>query len=135
MTTDGRTWRPVFLGDDVPRPKGPYSPGVRAGDLVFVSGQIPADPKTGTIVADDLPGQARQVLANVRGVLEASGASLRDVVSVIVYLADVDDWAAFNEIYKGVFSEPYPTRTALGVSLRGIRVEVSAIAYAPPKRG
>ena len=129
-------WTPVTLGPDVPPPKGAYSPGVRAGDLVFVSGQVPRDPRTGELVGgDDVTAQTRQALANVRGVLEAAGASLRDVVAVTVWLTDVDDWGAFDAVYRETFAPPFPTRAVVGASLRGILVEVSAVAYAPRAGG
>jgi 2-iminobutanoate/2-iminopropanoate deaminase len=121
---------PVYL-PDLPRPAGPYSPAVRAGDFVYVSGQVPRDPATGTLAGEDVATQARAVLANVRRVLDAAGATTEDVVSVIVYLVNVDDWGAFNEVYKEFFREPYPSRTAVGCELRGILVEVSCVAYAP----
>lgn len=124
-----RSWEPVRLGGDVPTPAGAYSPGVRAGDLFFVSGQIPKDPRTGEIVGDDVESQTRQVIANLAAVLDAGGASLRDVVSVTVYLSDPDLWGRFNAVYKEIMPPPYPTRTAVGVSLRGILIEISAIAY------
>lgn len=124
-----RRWQPVTLGPDVPPPAGAYSPGVRAGDLLFVSGQVPKDPRTGAVVGDEVREQTRQVLRNLEGVLTAGGASLADVVSVTVYLQDEDDWGAFNEVYKTVFSPPYPTRAVVGAQLRGILVEVSAIAH------
>jgi len=129
MTQRERQWQPVRLGDDVPPPAGAYSPAVRAGNLVFVSGQVPRDPVTGVLVGDDVESQTRQVIANVSRALEAAGAALSDVVSVTVYLADIDDWGRFNAAYKEVMPAPYPTRTALGANLRGILVEVSAIAY------
>ena len=127
-----RNWTPVTLGPDVPPPKGAYSPGVRAGDFVYVSGQVPRDPRTGELVGgDDFAAQARQVLANVRGVLEASGASLRDVVSVTVWITDTDDWGTWDAVYREHFSPPFPTRAVVGASLRGILVEMAAVAYAP----
>lgn len=122
--------QPAYL-PGLPRPVGPYSPAVRAGDFVYVSGQVPRDPATGELAGEDTATQSRAVLENVRRTLEAAGASLADVVSVTVYLVDTQDWAAFNEVYKEFFTEPYPSRTAVGVELRGIRVEVSAVAYAP----
>ena len=130
MPDDARRWSPVYL-PDLPQPAGPYSPAVRAGDFVYVSGQVPRDPATGALAGADIATQARAVLANVRRVLEAAGATTADVVSVIVYLVDVDDWGAFNEAYKEFFTEPYPSRTAVGCDLRGILVEVSCVAYAP----
>jgi 2-iminobutanoate/2-iminopropanoate deaminase len=125
--------RPVYL-EDVPRPVGPYSPAVRAGDFVYVSGQVPRDLATGELLGSDTPSQARAVLANVRRVLESADASIEDVVSVTVYLVDTNDWAAFNEVYQEYFSDPFPSRTAIGCALRGIRVEVSCVAYAPLAR-
>ena len=124
-----RRWTPVTLGPDVPPPAGAYSPGVRAGDLLFVSGQVPKDPRTGAIVGDEVREQTRQVLRNLEAVLAAGGATLADVVGVTVYLQDEGDWGAFNEVYKTVFEPPYPTRAVVGAQLRGILVEVSAIAH------
>ena len=124
-----RQWQPVRLGDDVPAPAGAYSPAARAGGFVFVSGQVPRDPATGKLVGDDVEGQTKQVVANVERALRAAGAELSDVVSVIVYLADIDDWGRFNEAYKTLMPQPYPTRTALGANLRGILVEMSAVAF------
>src|SRR5438045_8241174 len=129
MTQRERQWQPVLLAGDVPPPAGAYSPAVRADGFVFVSGQVPRDPVSGELVGDHIESQTRQVLANVRRALEVAGASLADVVSMVVYLADVDDWGRFNSVYKEIMPEPYPTRTALGASLRGIMVEVSAVAY------
>jgi len=129
MTQRERQWQPVLLGGDAPPPAGAYSPAVRAGGFVFVSGQIPRDPVSGELVGDHIESQTRQVLANVRRALEAAGASLADVVSMVVYLADVDDWGRFNNVYKEVMPTPYPTRTAVGANLRGITIEISAVAY------
>jgi 2-iminobutanoate/2-iminopropanoate deaminase len=124
-----RQWQPVRLGAEVPTPAGAYSPAARAGGFVFVSGQIPRDPVTGELVGEDIVSQTRQVIRNVERALAAAGATLSDVVSVIVYLADANDWGAFNTAYKELMPQPYPTRTAVGAQLRGILVEVSAIAY------
>jgi 2-iminobutanoate/2-iminopropanoate deaminase len=129
MTQRERQWQPVMLGGDVPPPVGAYSPAVKAGGFVFVSGQVPRDPVTGVLVGNDVESQTKQVIANISRVLEAAGASLSDVVSVIVYLADIDDWGKFNTVYKELMPAPYPTRTALGANLRGIFVEISAVAY------
>ena len=129
MTQRERQWQPVMLGGDVPPPAGAYSPAVKAGDFVFVSGQVPRDPATGELVGDDVESQTRQVIRNVERALTAAGASLADVVSVTVYLADIDSWGRFNTVYKEIMPQPYPTRTALGASLRGILVEISAVAF------
>src|SRR4051812_34669920 len=124
-----RQWQPVTLGGDVPPPAGAYSPAVKAGPFVFVSGQVPRDSVTGQLVGDDVESQTKQVIANVERALRAAGAELSDVVSVIVYLADIDDWGRFNTVYRELMPQPYPTRTALGANLRGILVEISAVAY------
>ena len=129
MTDNVRHWTPVTLGEDVPPPTGPYSPAVRAGEFLFVSGQVARDPITGALVGQTVEEQARQTLSNLRRALEAGGASIADVVSVIVYLADENDWAAFNGIYTTFFTRPYPSRTAIGANLRGVLVEVSAVAW------
>jgi 2-iminobutanoate/2-iminopropanoate deaminase len=129
MAQEPRNWQPISLGSDVPPPVGAYSPGVRAGRMLFVSGQVPKDPRTGKVEGDTIAGQARRTLENLRGVLEAGGASLKDVVSVTVYLADEKDWGEFNAVYKTVFSPPYPARAVVGAGLRDILVEISAIAW------
>lgn len=129
MTQRERQWQPVRLGADVPPPAGAYSPAVRAGGFVFVSGQVPRDPVSGELVGNDIESQTVQVMSNVKRALEAADASLSDIVSVTVYLADIDDWGRFNIAYKELMPTPYPSRTALGANLRGILVEVSVVAY------
>ncbi|MBL0170229.1 MAG: reactive intermediate/imine deaminase [Gemmatimonadaceae bacterium] len=130
MSPTARDWTPIHL-PELPPPAGAYSPGVRAGNLLFVSGQTPRDPATGQIVGTTVEEQARLTLANVERILGLGGATLQHVVSVTVYLADEDDWGRFNEVYKTVFTPPYPTRAVVGAELRGILVEISAIAYLP----
>lgn len=125
-----RHWTPVML-PDLPSPAGAYSPGVRTANnsqLLFVSGQTPRDPATGAIVGTTVEEQTRVTLANLERILRAGGATLRDVVSVTVYLADENDWGTFDTLYRTVFSPPYPTRAVVGAQLRGILVEISAIA-------
>jgi 2-iminobutanoate/2-iminopropanoate deaminase len=124
-----RQWQPVTLGPSVPAPVGAYSPAVRAGPFVFVSGQVPRNPETGELVGEDVETQTRQVIANVQRALEAAGAALSDIVSVIVYLDDIGNWDRFNTAYKALMPAPYPTRTALGAGLHGFLVEISAVAY------
>jgi 2-iminobutanoate/2-iminopropanoate deaminase len=126
-----RSWTPVFLPSDVPLPVGAYSPAVRAGDFVYVSGQVPRDPRTGTIIGTTVEEQAAQVITNVRTVLAAAGASLDDVVSATIYLENEQDWPAVNDIWKATFTPPYPSRTTVGASLRGILIEVSVVAHRP----
>ena len=128
MTQPARDWTPVHLAD-LPAPAGAYSPGVRAGSLLFVSGQTPRDPATSQIIGTTIEEQTRVTLANVERILRAGGATLQQVVSVTVYLSDEDNWGRFNEVYKTVFSAPYPTRAVVGAELRGIMVEISAVAY------
>jgi len=128
MKSAERQWQPVVL-QDVPPSVGAYSSGVRAGDFVFISGQVPRDPRTGALIGDDVESQTRQVLKNVQSVLEAAGASLSDLVAVTVYLQDIGDWGRFNDVYKEVMPKPYPTRTALGANLHGFMVEMSGIAF------
>ena len=135
MTTDesttGRAWTPVTL-PDLPPPAGAYSPGVRtANGLLFVSGQTPRDPATGTIVGTTLEEQARVTLTNLERILRVAGASIADVVSVTVYLADENDWGQFDALYRTVFTPPYPARAVVGAALRGILIEISAVAVMP----
>ncbi len=113
---------------DVPPPKGPYSPAIRAGGFVFLSGQTPRDMATGALVGDDVATQARQTLSNVRRVLSEAGAGMSDVVSVTVYLQHARDWDAMNAVYGEFFTTPFPTRTTVGADLRDILIEISAIA-------
>jgi 2-iminobutanoate/2-iminopropanoate deaminase len=133
MKSAERQWQPVVL-QDAPPPVGAYSSGVRAGDFVFISGQVPRDPRTGALIGDDVESQTRQVLKNVQAVLEAAGASLSDLVAVTVYLQDIGDWGRFNDVYKEVMPKPYPTRTALGANLHGFIVEISGIAFVGDRR-
>ncbi len=130
MSATERHWSPVTL-PDLPPPAGAYSPGVRAGNLFFVSGQTPRDPATGEIVGTTVSEQIRVVLTNVERILRIGGASLRDVVAVTVYLADESDWGTFDQIYRTVFSPPYPARAVVGAQLRGILVEIAVTAYVP----
>jgi Putative translation initiation inhibitor, yjgF family len=127
-SSPARRWTPVTL-PDVPPPVGAYSPAVRAGDFLYVSGQVPRDMKSGATIGADVVEQTRQVVRNLETVLAAGGASLADVVSVTVYLADPDLWTSFNTVYRELMPAPYPTRTAIGASLRGFLVEISAVAY------
>ena len=113
-----------------PKAVGPYSQAVRAGGLLFVAGQIPLDPATGALVDGDVALQARRVLDNIGAVLEAGGLSFADVVRTTVFLADMNDLAAMNQVYGTYFSEPYPARATVQVARlpRDVRIEIDAIA-------
>ncbi|WP_296136960.1 RidA family protein [uncultured Tessaracoccus sp.] len=121
----------VIRTADAPAAVGPYSQAVRSGDLVFASGQIPLTPD-GVQVAGDVQAQARQCLANVTAVLAAAGLTLADVVKTTVFLTDIDDFAAVNEVYGEHFREPWPARSAIAVAAlpKGANVEVEVIARA-----
>ena len=131
--SDARSWQPVAPGPGAPSPAGAYSAAIRAGDLLFVSGQVPKNPETGRIEGD-VAAQTRQVLANLAAVLAGAGATLDDVVAVTAYLADIADWDAFNRVYSETFRPPWPTRTTIGAGLHGFLVEINAIAYLGERR-
>jgi 2-iminobutanoate/2-iminopropanoate deaminase len=126
-----RKWAPVELGPSFPKPVGAYSPVVRAGDFLFVSGQVPTDPATGKVVGATVSQQTTYVIRKLSQTLEAAGASLRDVVSITAHLSDIANWDEFNGVYKASFEVPYPTRTTVGAGLHGVLVELTAVAYAP----
>lgn len=126
--TNARSWTPVDLPAEFPPPVGAYSPAARAGGLVFLSGQVPKDPRTGAVVGKEVREQTRQVFANAERALNAAGATLEDVVAITAYLADMEDWRAFDETYREILRPPYPTRTTVGADLRGFLVELTLIA-------
>lgn len=113
-----------------PEAIGPYSQAIKVGNMVFLSGQIPIDPRTGEFVSEDIAEQTRQVLRNLSAVLEASGANLDDVVRTTVFLADMDDFAAMNEVYSEYFGMDKPARATVEVSKlpRNAKVEIECIA-------
>ena len=128
MSDSSRSWTPV-QPSDAPPPAGAYSPGVRVGNLLFVSGQVPRDPVTGELAGDDIATQTRRTMQNLERVLHAGGATLRDVVSVTVHLADESEWGTFDATYREFMTPPFPTRTVVGARLRGIKVEITAVAW------
>ena len=124
---------PVFLDAGTVLPKGlPFSEAVRVGDLLFLSGMVGVQPGTMTLVPGGMKAEAKQALDNIRAVLAAHGATMDDVVKCTVMLADMAEWAAFNDIYKTYFPRHFPARSALGVNglALGARVEVECIASA-----
>jgi 2-iminobutanoate/2-iminopropanoate deaminase len=128
--------RKVIRPLDAPRPKGPYSPAIVADGFVFVAGQGPINPKTNEFELGDIRSETRLTLENVRAILRAAGSSMHEVVRVGVFLADIKDFDAMNEVYKEFFPEDQPARTTVGVQLPKIKVEIDCIAQArkPPKR-
>ena len=115
--------------DSAPAAIGPYSQAIKAGPLVFLSGQIPLDPKSMEIVSDDIAAQTHQVFKNLIAVADAAGSSLSNAAKLTIYLTDLGDFAVVNEIMAGYFSEPYPARATIQVSAlpRGSAVEIDAI--------
>jgi 2-iminobutanoate/2-iminopropanoate deaminase len=121
----------LISSDKVPAPAGPYSPALRVGEWIFLSGQGGLDPATGAVVSDDLTEQTRQTFRNIETVLEAAGASLDDVVSCLVHLVDLADYPTFNAIYAQKFTGVKPVRTTVRADLvAGLLVEITVIARA-----
>ncbi len=111
---------------------GPYSHAIRSGDLIYLSGQTPIDPATGKLAEGDIQAQTRQCFANLLGVLQAAGLGFEHVIKVNVFLTDMGDFAAMNEVYKTQFAQPFPARTTIGVASLplGAHIEIEMIARA-----
>jgi len=110
-------------------PKAPYSQGIVYGDMLFVSGAGPIDPTTQKFISGTIEEEAEVTLKNIKGIVEAAGFSMEDLLKVTVFLADINNFARFNEVYKKYVPEPYPARSAIEAVLAfGIKVEVEAIA-------
>jgi 2-iminobutanoate/2-iminopropanoate deaminase len=124
----GEIMRKVISTSDAPRPRGVYSQAIVSGGLVFVAGQIPVNPKTNELELGDVKSEARLTLRNLQAVLEAAGSSLRDVVKIGVFLADLNDFAAMNEVFQEFFLENPPARTTVAALLPKIKIEIDAIA-------
>ena len=122
--------RHVISTPDAPAAAGPYSQAIRAGELVFTAGQLGLDPATGEFAADDVAGQAERALANLAAILGAAGSGLDRLVKVTVYLAQIEDWPAVNEVYARAIPEPFPARSAFAVKAlpKGARIEIEAVA-------
>lgn len=114
-------------------PRGHYSPGIRAGDFIFVSGQGPIDPVTDKLVVTDVTTQTRLTLENVERVLHAAGAAMSDVVKVAVFLRDIGDFAKMNQVYGEFFGEIKPARTTIESKFHqaAMLVEIDCVAYKP----
>lgn len=119
--------------DAAPAAVGAYSQAMRAGELVFTAGQLGIDPRSGELVGETVAEQARQALANVAAILEAAGSGLDHLLKVTVFLADIGDWPALNEVYEATVPEPYPARSAFAVRdlPRGGLVEIECVALVP----
>jgi 2-iminobutanoate/2-iminopropanoate deaminase len=122
--------REVVSAPDAPRAMGAYSPAIKAGNLLFISGQIPVDPSTGNLVQGDIASQAEQVMRNVTALLRAAGVGFDHVVRTTVYLADMNDFAGMNEVYSRYIVDPPPARATVQVARlpRDVKIEVDAIA-------
>jgi 2-iminobutanoate/2-iminopropanoate deaminase len=122
----------VVRSDSAPLPIGPYSQAIRAGGMIFVSGQIPLDPGTGQMVAGDVKAQTRRVLENVAAVLQAAGSSMDRVVKTTIFLRDMNDFGAVNEEYASVFRELPPARSTVQAARlpRDAMIEIDCIALA-----
>jgi 2-iminobutanoate/2-iminopropanoate deaminase len=122
--------RDVVTSDRIAPPVGPFSAAVRAGDFLFLSGQVAQDPRTGKLVDGGVEAQAVQVFRNVSAVLEAAGKGFDDVVRVGVYLRDMGDFKAMNAVYERHFARPYPARTVIGVAALplGAAIEIDLVA-------
>lgn len=114
-----------------PQPAGPYSQGIVANGFLYTAGFGPQDPANDNAIAEGVAEQTRQVLRNVSAVLAERGLTLNDCVKSTVHLADLADFAEFNEAYKEFFAEPYPVRTTVGSQLAGILVEIDVVAALP----
>jgi 2-iminobutanoate/2-iminopropanoate deaminase len=125
--------RQAVAAPGAPGPIGPYSPAIRSGNLLFLSGQIPLDPATGTLVGGDIAAQTEQVMRNIGALLGAAGAGFEHVVRTTVYLADMNEFAAMNDVYARFVVDPPPARATVQVARlpRDVRVEIDAIAMLP----
>ncbi len=113
-----------------PKAIGPYSIGIKVGQFVFLSGQIPVDPSTGEVVKGSIEEQAERVLMNIKGILEDNGLSMDHVVKATVFLSDMNDFQKMNEVYSRFFKEPFPARSAFQVARlpRDVKIEIEVIA-------
>ncbi len=122
--------REAISTTDAPAAVGPYSQAIRTGELVFTAGQLGIDPRSGELAGDGVAQQAERAIANLEAILVAAGSGLANLVKVTVFLADIDEWSAVNEVYARLIPEPFPARSAFAVKdlPRGARVEIEAVA-------
>jgi len=122
--------RSVVSSDDAPKAMGAYSPAIRAGNLLFVSGQIPIEPKSGTLLTGDITEQTEQVMRNITALLKAAGADFNNVVRTTVFLADMNDFNGMNAVYSKHIVDPPPARATVQVGRlpRDVKIEIDVIA-------
>ena len=122
--------REAISAPDAPAAIGPYSPAIRAGNLLFISGQVPIDPRTGTIVGTDIAAQTEQVMRNLAALLKAAGAGFQHVVRTTVFLVDMNEFAAMNAVYGTFVVDPPPARATVQVARlpKDVKVEIDLIA-------
>lgn len=123
----------IIKTDKAPKPVGPYSQAVKAGNLIFVAGQVAIDPKTGTLIQGDIKDQTRRVLENIKAVLEAASLSMDHVVKSSVFLKNIADFSKMNDVYATYFRSGPPARTTVqaGNLPPGAEIEIDVVAYAP----
>ena len=121
----------VIYSEQAPDAVGPYSQAIRTGNLLYTSGQVPIDPRTGVLIKGDIKDQTRQVMENLKAILESAGTDLSSVIKATVFLADIQDFSAMNEIYGAYFPSNPPARSAFQVAALplGAKVEIEVIAH------
>jgi len=119
----------IISTENAPQAIGPYSQAVKAGGLMFISGQIPLNPETGDLVSGSIEDEANQVLQNIKSICEAAGHGMEDIVKITIFLTDLGNFATVNDVMKKHFSEPYPARATVEISglPLGVNVEIEAI--------
>ena len=119
----------IISTENAPQAIGPYSQAVKSGNFMFISGQIPLNPKTGDLISGTIQDEANQVLDNITSICEAAGCGLKDIVKITIFLTDLNNFAEVNEVMKNYFVEPYPARATIEVSglPLGVNVEIEAI--------
>ena len=127
----------IISTSEAPAAIGPYSQGVRVGSIIFYSGQIPLDPKTGQVISGDIDVQTRRVMENIGGLLKAEGLGFDDVAKTTIFLADMGDFQKVNEIYGSYFKQAPPARSTLqaGALPKNVRIEIEVIAVARSRDG
>ena len=120
----------IIFSEEAPKPLGPYSQGIKADKFIFISGQLAIDPKVGKIVSNDVASQTRQVMENIKNILEVEGYSMNDIVQSSVYLSSMDLFDEFNKEYAKSFEGDFPARATVGAELKGnALVEISVVAF------